>query len=245
MLKAIETKYKGYRFRSRLEARWAVFFDALGITWEYEFEGFHTGIGGYLPDFYMPDGNYYIEIKPHKNLSEREIIKAMYIGIERPLVVLCGTPDIPIIRNEKVVSGPIGIAFNTVVDKGSDAIKKIANPSGYIRFVKYDNDQWAITEIVKRDFLDQICVHVGSNRATAIDGRPWLWHERTDGSFLLWPHPAIELTREETGIPFFGPEGDTGFSLVPMLTTKKVDTHRLRAAASAARSARFEHGEQP
>ena len=28
---AIETKYKGYRFRSRLEARWAVFFDALGI----------------------------------------------------------------------------------------------------------------------------------------------------------------------------------------------------------------------
>jgi hypothetical protein len=25
--KAIETHYKGYRFRSRLEARWAVFFD--------------------------------------------------------------------------------------------------------------------------------------------------------------------------------------------------------------------------
>ena len=32
--KAIETKYKGFRFRSRLEARWAVFFDALGIEWE-------------------------------------------------------------------------------------------------------------------------------------------------------------------------------------------------------------------
>ncbi|MCB6994492.1 hypothetical protein LI177_13475 [bacterium 210820-DFI.6.37] len=27
-LKAIQTEYKGYRFRSRLEARWAVFFDA-------------------------------------------------------------------------------------------------------------------------------------------------------------------------------------------------------------------------
>lgn len=25
----IETEYKGYRFRSRLEARWAVFFDTL------------------------------------------------------------------------------------------------------------------------------------------------------------------------------------------------------------------------
>ncbi len=38
--KAIETLYKGYRFRSRLEARWAVFFDALGLKWEYEKEGF-------------------------------------------------------------------------------------------------------------------------------------------------------------------------------------------------------------
>lgn len=27
-IKAIDTYYKGYRFRSRLEARWAVFFDA-------------------------------------------------------------------------------------------------------------------------------------------------------------------------------------------------------------------------
>lgn len=33
-IKAIETYYKGYMFRSRLEARWAVFFDASGIKWE-------------------------------------------------------------------------------------------------------------------------------------------------------------------------------------------------------------------
>lgn len=39
-IKAIETSYKGYRFRSRLEARWAVFFDELGIKWEYEKEGY-------------------------------------------------------------------------------------------------------------------------------------------------------------------------------------------------------------
>ena len=39
-IKAIETEYKGYRFRSRLEARWAVFFDALGLKWDYEPEGF-------------------------------------------------------------------------------------------------------------------------------------------------------------------------------------------------------------
>lgn len=51
-IKPIETFYKGYRFRSRLEARWAVFFDALGVKWEYEPEGFELPSGKrYLPDF--------------------------------------------------------------------------------------------------------------------------------------------------------------------------------------------------
>jgi len=36
---AIETRYRGYRFRCRLEARWAVFFDAAGVEWSYEDEG--------------------------------------------------------------------------------------------------------------------------------------------------------------------------------------------------------------
>ena len=40
MIQAIETRYNGYRFRSRLEARWAVFFDEMGIEYEYEIEGF-------------------------------------------------------------------------------------------------------------------------------------------------------------------------------------------------------------
>lgn len=39
-IKAIQTFYKGYHFRSRLEARWAVFFDTLGIKYQYEIEGF-------------------------------------------------------------------------------------------------------------------------------------------------------------------------------------------------------------
>ena len=50
-IKPIETRYKGYQFRSRLEARWAVFFDALGVDWEYEPEGFVIGDQYYLPDF--------------------------------------------------------------------------------------------------------------------------------------------------------------------------------------------------
>lgn len=50
-IKAIETEYAGCRFRSRLEARWAVFFDRLGIPWHYEEEGYELPSGRYLPDF--------------------------------------------------------------------------------------------------------------------------------------------------------------------------------------------------
>ena len=67
MLKAIETTYRGYRFRSRLEARWAIFADTLGLQWTYEPEGFELYDGSrYLPDF-LVDGIGWIEIKPDKN----------------------------------------------------------------------------------------------------------------------------------------------------------------------------------
>ena len=70
-IKAIETAYNGYRFRSRLEARWAVFFDALGVEYEYEPEGFDIDGTWYLPDFYLPDHEAWIEIKgKHVQLGE-------------------------------------------------------------------------------------------------------------------------------------------------------------------------------
>lgn len=68
----IETNYNGILFRSRLEARWAMFFDLLHIRWNYEPEGFTNGNDSYLPDFVLynvslrgRDNNpLYIEIKP-------------------------------------------------------------------------------------------------------------------------------------------------------------------------------------
>ena len=78
-MKAIETQYKGYRFRSRLEARWAVFFDALGLSWEYEPEGFELPDGTrYLPDFRVtsPQGViYWYEVKPDGVDSDEKFTK--------------------------------------------------------------------------------------------------------------------------------------------------------------------------
>ena len=60
----IPTRYNGYLFRSRLEARWAVFFDALKIEYQYEPEGFQLAAGWYLPDFFLPQVKLYAEAKP-------------------------------------------------------------------------------------------------------------------------------------------------------------------------------------
>lgn len=71
---AIQTYYKGYHFRSRLEARWAVFFDSMGIEYQYEPEGFEKildwdddkskhEIVRYLPDFYLPESGTWVEVK--------------------------------------------------------------------------------------------------------------------------------------------------------------------------------------
>lgn len=60
LLMAKPTLYKDIRFRSRLEARWAIFLDALGGQWVYE--PVVQGVTGYLPDFLFGGG--YLEIKP-------------------------------------------------------------------------------------------------------------------------------------------------------------------------------------
>lgn len=63
-VRAIQTRYAGCHFRSRLEARWAVFFDAIGIEWLYEPEGYETPHGRYLPDFVLPGLGLVVEVKP-------------------------------------------------------------------------------------------------------------------------------------------------------------------------------------
>ena len=70
-IRAIETEYRGYRFRSRTEARFAVLFDAAGIAWQYEHQGFNLNGVRYLPDFYLPELKIYVEVKPTKEAAKQ------------------------------------------------------------------------------------------------------------------------------------------------------------------------------
>jgi len=80
-IKAHPTIYRGVRFRSRLEAKWAAFFDSVGWCWEYE----PIDLDGWSPDFSVsfrcvfsdccdPQERHLgiVEVKPYFHASEFE-----------------------------------------------------------------------------------------------------------------------------------------------------------------------------
>jgi len=86
-IRAIPTYYKGINFRSRLEARWAIIFDRLGIDWRYETEGYDIQIDEgytirYLPDFLLTGGSercpkhLFVEVKGNMQADDALKIKA-------------------------------------------------------------------------------------------------------------------------------------------------------------------------
>lgn len=88
---AIETEYAGVRFRSRLEARWAVFFDALGLKWEHEPEAYTDGTTWYTPDFWLPELELFWEVKPNADY-DRTKPKMLVEVTGSEIVVSTGSP---------------------------------------------------------------------------------------------------------------------------------------------------------
>lgn len=74
--KAIPQIYNGVKFRSTVEARYAVFLDMLGTPWMYEYQGFDLPSCKYLPDFWLPKiwKGLFIEVKSCMP-TEKELTK--------------------------------------------------------------------------------------------------------------------------------------------------------------------------
>ena len=121
-VKAIETRYKRHYFRSRLEARWAVFFDSMGIQWEYEPEGFSLSNGvRYLPDFYLPQVRWFCEIKPNLHVFHTEDkIRPFVLETGQAVLLLAGPPGfIPFTGFE---------CFDHMVTKGDYSLDIVSHP---------------------------------------------------------------------------------------------------------------------
>jgi hypothetical protein len=105
IIKAIETEYNSVKYRSKNEARWAVFLDCLGIDFEYEPQGYEMTDGDktikYLPDFFIPksemfDKDLYLEIKPSNKdiiISDYDSKKVDSFGFHKRITILGSVKD--------------------------------------------------------------------------------------------------------------------------------------------------------
>jgi hypothetical protein len=94
-MKAIQTEYNGLLFRSRIEARWAYLFDLLKVKYEYEKEGYELPSGKYLPDFWLPQQNCWVEIKGQlPDDKESTLASELAMSTECPVYIFFGAiPD--------------------------------------------------------------------------------------------------------------------------------------------------------
>lgn len=100
-LTPIPTYYKDCKFRSRLEARWAVFFDAPSIAWEYEKEGYDINGTWYLPDFWLSNVRdrhglvgVWVEIKGNgATPEESKLCGGLAVGTHHSAHIFSGQPQ--------------------------------------------------------------------------------------------------------------------------------------------------------
>lgn len=234
-IKAIETVYHGYRFRSRLEARWAVFFDTLGIKWAYEAEGYDLGDAGwYLPDFWIDSGTddgFWIEVKAHKNLSERELSVANKLSEFAPGYVAFGQPGIPEYRGGYL---PFSGTWN---------VEDYQGDGWHLFFGKYNSMpiDTSARSLLQKENMRRFCC----------------WHEymldgNGTGEYKLWPVPSFEIANVQNPRETFDSlrthyaiTQDDLVEANPLISGRKsIDSEGLRSAYTAARSARFEHNER-
>lgn len=110
---AIETEYKGYVFRSRLEARWAAFFDLMKWNWEYE----PCDFNGWIPDFVIfGSREIYVEIKPVSCFCEHVANKIDNSGCNDEVVIFGMTLQQ---KKEKAIVGCDGICIGWIREYGS------------------------------------------------------------------------------------------------------------------------------
>lgn len=173
----VPTFYNGYLFRSRLEARWAVFFDRLGVKYQYERETWDVD-PWYLPDFYLPEQECWVEIKGPTPTAEEKRKAAALADVTRQTVYLChGDPYGPMVYEYSPLSpdgGPhyvsilvqIAVAdrYKVVASVGDLASGWRLAPGAAFRFSEVE-DWW---------------IDLGSSAIDDLDGD--LWVEQMPGA---------------------------------------------------------------
>jgi hypothetical protein len=114
-MKAIPTTYNGVNMRSRLEARWAAFFDVVGWRWEYE----PPERGGWIPDFLLIGAKQTVavEVKPIEWCGDKDAMVSQakgFPGLQKvkdynfataPIHTLVGHEDVLVLGSYRTTRG--------------------------------------------------------------------------------------------------------------------------------------------
>lgn len=142
-MKVIETLYKDYLFRSRTEARFAVFWDVIGEKWQHETEGFDLDGDWYLPDFFLPRMECFIEIKgPRPTEKEIRLCRKLQFFAEKNVAIFHGLPN----END-------GILFGWSENHGGEFVESLAAwtiDDGFLAFTDYPNGESEILQNAAR-----------------------------------------------------------------------------------------------
>jgi hypothetical protein len=115
--RAIDTTYRGYKFRSRLEARVAIFFDSFREPWEYEVEGYELPSGKYLPDFWLSRLDCWLEIKGTRPLPrELQLCRELKEATGKPVAIMHGLPEIPELLDDKYIASRLTVFCDDLTD---------------------------------------------------------------------------------------------------------------------------------
>lgn len=225
-IQSIETRYAGCRFRSRLEARWAKFFNTLGIPWLYEPEGFTLDDAThYLPDFLLNPGTEspaWFEVKARKP-DEHEIDKCLRLAVET-------ATDTYLYFDPGFQPAPAQPAVTSSNDFYSD----------------FDWEPGVGGEYACAERPPAWMAGLAPT-AYRFDGKSGLWSVHRPGPYW-WTHCphcdafVLKLYGQVGWCPTFRDEDFD--SIQPLYPNFGHRTPELKRAFEAARSARFEHGER-
>lgn len=100
---ALPTVYNGTTYFSRLEAKWACFFEHANIKFTYEAQGYSSDDGSrYNPDYYFPDYDIYGEVKGNIKYWQKDIERvSKFLASKSPFRGIMIFGDIPRYFSEK------------------------------------------------------------------------------------------------------------------------------------------------
>lgn len=180
---AIPTMYRGRQYRSRLEAKWAAFFDRIG--WKHEYEPFD--LNGWIPDFLLR-GHWPRHNIPLNVLAEIKPITDFDVTVALKMMMFNGDAEVPTenllllgVSPSLFTDGRVtGVQLGWIVGVGSDdkvsckdnraIFKCFANPDGLV--VDYAAEYFSVGGILTA-YDSRFWPNVGSNkdyRADLLEG---------------------------------------------------------------------------